>query len=222
MIKPKFLLIGDSHAAAIGRAAQEANLAIIGGPIGSGRDFFAPFFAIKDGSVQWLTVEAQEHMAKFLQQAKADTFETAGLPVLSTLGFSMHFLATRHNWQLYQDATGQVDPAFLQSNLFEALIDQMLFFPMHFYRHAIASGLKVYGVLAPQRIPVLSDPAVLFAAQRRMIAQYSALGLTLLDVRPTTTQHDGLLLPEYCQPNDPLHANTRFGHLVLSQFAALS
>ena len=40
----RFLLLGDSHAGCVGRAAQTAELPFVGGPLGSGRDFLAPFF----------------------------------------------------------------------------------------------------------------------------------------------------------------------------------
>lgn len=42
--RARFLLLGDSHAGAVGRAARAAGLPFAGGPTGSGRDFLGPFF----------------------------------------------------------------------------------------------------------------------------------------------------------------------------------
>ncbi|MFF4301203.1 hypothetical protein [Streptomyces sp. NPDC001601] len=45
----RFLLLGDSHAGCVGRAARQAQLPFVGGPVGSGRDFLGPFLGADDG-----------------------------------------------------------------------------------------------------------------------------------------------------------------------------
>ena len=216
----EFLLLGDSHAAAIGHAAKALGLKFYGGPIGSGREFFAPFFQMENSRIQFTGEQPRTLLDRFLKSLETHSLEDLRIPLLSTLGLSPHFPATYEMWSLYEDEDGGHSTDFLESHMFGAIVDQMIEQPMHFYRHLIQNGVDIVGIVAPQRVPELSSPAVFKAVQDRILLNYKRLGVTLLDARHQSCGDNGWLLQSYCKDGDPLHANQAFGELVIAQWLA--
>ncbi|WP_422377770.1 hypothetical protein [Roseibium sp.] len=214
---PDFLLLGDSHAAAIGRAARLDGVSFHGGPLGSGREFFSPFFTVGDGRLALTGEQAAKLLAKFLTDLGIPALEQLKCPLVSTLGLSPHFMATREIWSCYAAPDTDPDTETLHSPIFAEVVEEMLAVPLTFYRHLVGNGVDVIGVAAPQRVPDLSIPSVFTAVQDQMLDRYRAIGMRLIDLRQDTGGSDGWLRTEFCKDNDPLHANEAFGRLVLQE-----
>ncbi|WP_406131283.1 hypothetical protein [Streptomyces sp. NBC_00989] len=210
----RFLLLGDSHAGCVGRAAQAAELPFVGGPLGSGRDFLDPFFDT-DGTFR--QTEPQRLYREHLDTL--DVTALAGLPVplVCTFGLSAHTVATRQNWDLYRDRRGTVPDTFLQSRLFADLVRATVRGALAFYDHAVALGLRVLAPLPPQRVPGRSDPNVFFAAQNILVDELTARSVELVDLRARVTDGTGLQRPAFCQADDTIHGSLAFGRLVVSE-----
>jgi hypothetical protein len=215
----RFLLLGDSHAGPIGRAARAAGVAFTGGPVGAGRDFNAGFLEVRDGDLVFRKPEAQEYYRRFLDEL--GVADLAGLaerkiPLVSTFGFNVHTFATTENWACYRLPGGSFPAGFLTSRLFDEIVRAMARDALACYRHARDLGLRVLAVLPPQRVPAMSDPQVFLAAQDTVAASLVPLGVELVDLRDRVTDQTGFQRPELCEAGDPIHGNLAFGRLILT------
>ncbi|QUS58942.1 hypothetical protein [Pseudovibrio brasiliensis] len=215
---PQFLLLGDSHAGAIGRAAKEAGVPFVGGPMGAGREFTAPFVDWDAETLTFHSSYAEEMYQSFLKELNASSLLDVNLPLLCTFGFALHFYATSENWEIYREADHTLSQSFLESPLFHDLICVMAQGALDFYRSLIEKGIDVTAILPPQKVPETSDPNVFRAAQSVLIAEANRMGLKTLDVRQGTVGRDGLQLDDFSQENDPIHGNVAFGQVLLDAF----
>ncbi|WP_030191693.1 hypothetical protein [Streptomyces violaceorubidus] len=214
---PRFLLLGDSHAGCVGRAARDAALPFVGGPVGSGRDFLGPFFDVDDRALTFRDAHAQRLFREFL-----DTLEVTGLgglevPLVCTFGLSAHTLATRQNWDIHRDRRGTVPGAFLRSALFTDLVRANVRGALAFYEHTAAHGLRVLAPLPPQRVPGMSDPDVFFAVQDVVGTELARRGVEIVDLRDRVTDARGHQRDVFCQQDDTIHGNDAFGRLVVAE-----
>ncbi|WP_405362847.1 hypothetical protein OG535_34800 [Kitasatospora sp. NBC_00085] len=212
----RFLLLGDSHAGPIGRAARAAGLPFEGGPLGAGREFIADFFEPRDADLVFRTPEAEQHYRGFLSRLQVAGLEAVAVPVVSTLGLSVHFVATADNWQLYRGPHGLM-PGFLSSALFADIVRASVRAALAFYSHALSLGLRVLAVMPPQRVPAHADPLVFMAAQDVVREALTGLGVEMIDLRARTTDEHGFQRPELCEPDDAIHGNLAFGRLILAE-----
>lgn len=212
----RFLLLGDSHAGPIGRAAQAAGIPCRGGPIGSGRDFNAEFFDLRDGDVVFRKPEVDELYRGFLAELGVAGIDQLTIPLVSTFAFSAHFFATTENWQIYRVGDGFA-PGFLSSRLFDDIVVAMARDALVFYRYVRDLGLRVLAVMPPQRVPGMSDPVVFMAAQDTIRRALTALGIEVVDLRALVTDENGLQRAELCETDDPIHGNLAFGRLILAE-----
>ncbi|MBQ1090470.1 hypothetical protein [Streptomyces sp. B93] len=213
---PRFLLLGDSHAGCVGRAAREAALPFVGGPLGSGRDFLGPFFDVDGGTLTFRDAHAQRLFREFLDALEVTELGGLKAPLVCTFGLSAHTLATRQNWDIHRDRHGTVPEAFLRSALFTDLIRASVRGALAFYAHTAAHGLRVLAPLPPQRVPGMSDPAVFFAAQDIVGAELATRGIEIVDVRDKVTDGTGHQRAAFCQKDDTIHGNDAFGRLVVA------
>nr|WP_279309949.1 hypothetical protein [Pseudomonas koreensis] len=140
-----------------------------------------------------------------------------GVPLVSTIGLSLHYLATAPNWTCYQTPDGEFDEGFFAGPLFESIVDTLSRPALAFYEQARAMNLKVFAVLPPQRVPELSDSRVFMAAQALLIERLQGLGIELIDVRAAANDEQGFQRSAYCEVDDPLHGNLAFGELIVEQ-----
>lgn len=219
--RPRFLLLGDSHAAAIGKAARAAGLPFVGGPIGVGREFVNHYFDVVDGDVTFRRPEMDVLYRGFLESIGVDRLARIGMPIVSTLGFGAHFFATRENWTRFQLREDRYEPGFLGSPFFDRIVCTMARDSLGFYRQARDMGLRILGVMPPQRVLSTADSAVFMAAQDSVRRSLEADGVEVVDVRPQVTDAHGWQRPEYCEENDALHGNLAFGQVILDRLAEL-
>lgn len=219
-VPARFLLLGDSHAGAIGRAAQAAGLPFTGGPIGSARDFNADFFDLAGDDPVFREPEADERYRGFLAELGVPGLGQLGIPLVLTFGLSAHFFATTENWQLYRLPDGGFAPGFVSGPLFDGIVRAMARDALAFYRHARGLGLRVLAVLPPQRVPGMSDPVIFRAAQETMCRALAELDIEIVDLRQRATDATGFQRPELCEADDPIHGNLAFGRLILSDLLA--
>ena len=212
----RFLLLGDSHAGPIGRAARAAGIAFAGGPLGSGRDFNAGFLDLGGGDLVFRKPEAHSYYRGFLDELGVAAISELGVPMVSTFGFNVHTFATTENWQFYRLPDGQFAPSFLTGRLFDEIVRVMARDALAFYRHARGLGLRVLAVLPPQRVPAMSDPQVFLAAQDTMVGSLVPLGVEIVDLRARVTDASGFQRPELCEAGDPIHGNLAFGRLIVA------
>ncbi|MFD7662716.1 hypothetical protein [Streptomyces sp. NPDC059788] len=215
----RFLLLGDSHAGPVGRAAKAAGIAFSGGPVGAGRDFNAGFFDLRGTDVAFRKPEADTYYRRFLDELGISGLGELTVPLVCTFGFSAHFVATTENWQIYR-VGGGFAPGFLASRLFDDLVRATVRDALAFYEHARGLGLRVLAVMPPQRVPGLSDPDVFMAAQESVRRAVTALGVEVVDLRDRVTDASGRQRPELCEPNDVIHGNLAFGRLILADLLA--
>lgn len=216
----RFLLLGDSHTAAVGKAAEAAGVPFRGGPLGAGRDFTASFFGTAGADVVFHDPEAEQLYRDFLTGTGAGTLGELTVPLVATFGFAVHFMATRHNWYPHRRPDGSFPPGYLTSDVFAAVVRACVADALAFYRLATGLGVRVLAVLPPQRIPRQSDAEVFFAAQECVRAAVAGTGAEIVDVRPRTTGPDGTQMVRFCKPNDEIHGNPAFGRIVLSDLIA--
>ena len=214
---PRFLLLGDSHAGVIGKAAQARGLPFSGGPLGTGRDFAVDFFSLTRHDVVFREAEMERLYRQALEPFEMPQLAEIGVPLVSTIGLSLHYLATAPNWTCYQTPDAEFDEGFLAGPLFESIVDTLSRPALAFYEQARAMNLKVFAVLPPQRVPELSDSRVFMAAQALLIERLQALGIELIDVRAAANDEQGFQRSAYCEVDDPLHGNLAFGELVVEQ-----
>ncbi|MFI1795293.1 MULTISPECIES: hypothetical protein [Streptomyces] len=217
----RFLLLGDSHAGPIGRAAQGAGIPFQGGPIGAGREFTDSFFTTRDSpggtDVVFRSDEAEKHYRRFLEELGIDALARLRIPLVATFGFCAHFVALRENWDLYRDRSGTVPSGVLSSSLFDAIVRACVRDALAFYETTLDLGLRILAVMPPQRVPGQSDPAVFMAAQESIRLAVEQLGAEVVDLRHRTTGPDGLQRPELCEADDEIHGNLSFGRIVLAE-----
>ncbi|MEU7177439.1 MULTISPECIES: hypothetical protein [Streptomyces] len=214
--RARFLLLGDSHAGPIGRAAQAAGIPFHGGPIGAGREFTAGFFDLRENDVVFRKPEAEARYRGFLAELGVSGLDRLTVPLVSTFGFSVHFVATTENWEVYRVRGGGLAPGFLASGLFDDIVHAMVRDALAFYRHARGLGLRVLAAMPPQRVPGQSDPLVFRAAQETVRRALDALGVEIVDLRARVTDGTGFQRPELCEADDPIHGNLAFGRLILA------
>jgi hypothetical protein len=213
----RFLLLGDSHAGPVGRAAQAANIPFQGGPIGAGREFTDDFFEPRDHDVVFRKPEADKYYRGFLAGLDVDGLGRLPVPLVSTFGLCAHYVATAENWEIYRVRGGGFAPGFLAGPLFDGIVRAMVRDALAFYRHTLGLGLRVLAVMPPQRVPEHSDPAVFMAAQNTIRSALHALGVEIVDLRARSTGADGFQRPELCEADDSIHGNLAFGRLILAE-----
>ncbi|MFE9449972.1 hypothetical protein [Streptomyces sp. NPDC006739] len=234
----RFLLLGDSHAGCVGRAAQAADLPFVGGPVGSGRDFLGPFFdtggtggtegtrgtggtggteSTGNGEITFRSPEAQRLYREFLDALEVAALAGLPVPLVCTFGLSAHTVATRQNWDVHRDTHGTLPEEFLRSGLFAGLVRATVRGALAFYDHTAALGLRVLAPLPPQRVPGMSDAQVFFAAQEVIRAELAARGVEIVDLRARVTDASGLQRPAFSQTDDTIHGNLAFGRLVVAE-----
>ncbi|MEU3187612.1 hypothetical protein ABZ707_25935 [Streptomyces sp. NPDC006923] len=216
----RFLLLGDSHAGPVGRAARAAGIPFSGGPIGAGREFTAGFFDTAGDDLAFRKPEADTLYRRFLGELGVPGLGRIGVPLVSTFGFSAHFVATTENWQVYRARGGGFAPGFLTSRLFDDIVRAMVRDALAFYRHARGLGLRVLAVMPPQRVPAQSDPVVFMAAQDSVRGALVPLGVEIVDLRARVTDGTGFQRPELCEADDSIHGNLAFGRLILADLLA--
>ncbi|AEW98741.1 hypothetical protein [Streptantibioticus cattleyicolor] len=216
----RFLLLGDSHAGPVGRAAKAAGIPFQGGPIGAGREFTDAFFEPRERDVVFRGPEAEGYYRGFLGELGVTALAELTVPLVATFGFSAHFVATTQNWHIYRDRDGSLPPAFLDGALFDAIVRAAVRDALAFYRHAHALGLRVLALMPPQRVPGQADRAVFMAAQETVRRAVTEAGAEVVDLRATTTGADGLQRPELCEADDEIHGNLAFGRLILAELLA--
>jgi hypothetical protein len=213
----RFLLLGDSHAGAIGRAAQAAGISFQGGPIGAARDFNAEFFDLRGADPVFRDSEADGLYRGFLSALGVSGIDQLTVPLVLTFGLSAHFFATSENWQLYRGPDGNLLPGFVGSRLCDAIVLAMARDALAFYRHVRGLGLRVLAVLPPQRVPGMSDPVMFMAAQDSMFRALAALDIEIVDLRTRVSDPAGFQRREFCEVDDPIHGNLAFGRLILAE-----
>ncbi|MFJ9562329.1 hypothetical protein ACIRQQ_20035 [Streptomyces fuscichromogenes] len=230
-VPARFLLLGDSHAGCVGRAARQAGLPFVGGPVGSGRDFLGPFLDDPEGHEDREAREARESegdlvfrdtgtrrlVREFLDTLGAPGLAGIGVPLVCTFGLSAHTVATRQNWDIHRDRHGTVPEGFLRSRLFGDLVRASVRGALAFYDRTAALGLRVLAPLPPQRVPGMSDPDVFFAAQDVICAELAAREVELVDLRTRVSDAAGHQRPVFCQADDTIHGNLAFGRLVVAE-----
>lgn len=210
--EPVFALVGDCQASKIARVARARGVPFIGGPVGNGRTLQWDFFDI-DGTA-FVPREAGPQPARI-----ADLFR-AGLPILSTVGTSIHRLAAL----LYRDyyAAGRHDASVLSDAVLRRVLADAWPGPLKFYRAADEAGCDVHVTYSSQRFPRRWEPhgRRLEAVYLDLLRQY---GMSVVDVRSRTTDADGRLRPEFfltSRPSDRTHANEAWAEIVLDEFLA--
>jgi len=219
----RFLLLGDSHSGPIGRAALAAHFPFAGGPLGAGREFHAEFFDVCGDDVVFRKAEADLLYRGFLAQSGITALGQLTIPLVSTLGFSAHTVATTENWHIYRlpgAGGGDFAPGFLTSHLFDDIVLATVRDALAFYRHALALGLRVLAVMPPQRVPGMSDPQVFMAAQDVVRRELLTYGVEIVDLRARVTDATGTQRPQFCEADDTIHGNLAFGRLILADLLA--
>ncbi|EPH41111.1 hypothetical protein ABT390_35060 [Streptomyces aurantiacus] len=217
----RFLLLGDSHAGPIGRAAKAAGIPFSGGPVGAGREFNAEFFDVRENDVVFRKPETDALYRGFLGELGIDGLAGLAAPLVCTFGFSSHFVATTANWDIYRVPGGGFAPGFLDSRLFDGLVRATVRDALAFYGHARALGLRVVSAMPPQRVPGMSDPVVFMAAQDVTRRALLELGVDVVDLRARVTDGEGFQRPEFSEATDTIHGNLAFGRLILAELLAL-
>ncbi|SCL14488.1 hypothetical protein GA0070616_0455 [Micromonospora nigra] len=216
----RFLLLGDSHAGPIARAATAAGVPFVGGPVGSGRDFNANFFDGYDDGVVFRDDAVQQRHRDFLAELGVTGIGQLGVPLVSTFGLSAHFFATGANWGIYRAGDGNFPAGFLTGDLFDGIVRAMARDALAFYRHVLDLGVRVLAVLPPQRVPGMSDPQVFTAAQETIRRALVELGVEIVDLRARVTDGAGRQRAAFCEPDDPIHGNLAFGRLIVADLLA--
>ncbi|MFD9490632.1 hypothetical protein ACFWA1_04045 [Streptomyces sp. NPDC060005] len=215
--RARFLLLGDSHAGAVGRAARAAGLPFAGGPTGSGRDFLGPFFDPRGADdITFRDAEAERLYRGFLDTLDTRALGRLTVPLVCTFGLSVHTVATAANWSVHRDTEGAYTPGFPTSALFGDLVRATARGALAFYDRAAALGLRTLALLPPQRVPGMADPQVFFAAQDVLHEELRARGVETVDLRAHVTSADGLQRPAFCEPDDTIHGSLAFGRLVVA------
>ncbi len=215
-MKPRFFIIGDSHAGTLMRAARALCLDFAGGSIMAGLNMNGDFFRVDNGRFEMLSELGALRLAKRLAEGGlGENLLDLDIPILSTIGFNAHNFVARF---LKEDLTvaGSPGEKFISRACFEALVEDTRCGPIEFYRTLKRAGKTVYAVPAPQRFG--KDEKIVFKAfDAIMMQRISAIGVGIVDVRAETTGSDGLL-PQFASTYDHVHANNAFGEIVFRTF----
>jgi hypothetical protein len=212
----QFLLLGDSHTAAIREAAQALGVGFAGGPIAIGRDLNLDFFDIENDDLRFRDAETDAHYRLALRDIGIESIAALEVPLVSTIGLNIAWVMRPGRWDAY--CTGEAAPPklFLSQAVFEAAVTASIAGSLAFYAYAVARGLRVFAVLPPQ-LPVKSDKAMFLAGQAVVARRLAECGVELIDLRKQVTDAAGLQRPEFCAENSVGHANAAFGHLVIDR-----
>jgi hypothetical protein len=217
----RFLLLGDSHAGPIGRAATAAGIPFRGGPIGAAREFTDDFFEPRERDVVFSDTEADGYYRAFLGELGVGGLGDVTVPLVATFGFAAHFVATKENWHLYRTRGDEFPPDFLASKLFDDIVAATVRDALAFYRYTLDLGVRVCAVMPPQRVPGQSDAAVFMAAQESVRRAVTALGVEVVDLRTRITDATGRQRAELCEDDDEIHGNLAWGRIVLAELLDL-
>ncbi len=212
----RFFLLGDSHVGPLGRAARAARIPHSGGPIGAGRDFFGDFLAAGEHDIVFRDPQMDRCFRGFLTELNLACVDELSIPLISTIGFAPHFIATTQSWTFYLDGGVDCDE-FLSSRLFADIVIAMIAPALSFYRQLRAFGLRVVAVMPPQRVPMQADADVFMAAQDVIGRRVAEIGVEVIDPRHRITDQTGFQRRELCEPNDEIHGNLAWGRIVLSE-----
>jgi hypothetical protein len=216
-MKPRFFIIGDSHAGNLMRAARMLRLDFAGGSIMAGQYMNEAFFRIENGRFEVLSEVGAPRLAKRLAEGGlGDNLLDLDMPVLSTIGFNAGSFATQFLREGLAIA-GTAGGKFISTACFEALVEDSRCGALEFYRVLKQAGRAVYAVPGPQRFD--TDRKTVFNAfDAIMIRRVSEMGVGIVDVRAETTGSDGVLLPQFASTSDLVHANDAFGEVVFKAF----
>jgi hypothetical protein len=216
-MKPRFFIIGDSHAGTLTRAARALDLDFAGGSIMAGHYMNKGFFKIANGRFEILSELGAPRLAKRLAEGGlGDNLLDLDMPILSTVGFNAGSFAAQFVKEGLAIAGG-LGEKFISRACFEALVEDSRCGALEFYRALMRAGKTVYAVPAPQRLD--KDGKIVFKSfEAIMIRHVSAMGVGIVDVRAETTGSDGVLLPQYASSRDRVHANDAFGEVVFGRF----
>jgi len=212
----RFLLLGDSHVGPLGRATMAARIPHSGGPLGAGRDFFGAFFSAEEDDIVFRLPHMDHCFRGFLTELNIDRVADLDVPLISTVGFAPHFMATTQNWTLYRSTVVEWEE-FLSSSLFGDIVMAMLAPALAFYRQLCAFGLRVVAVMPPQRVPMQADADVFMAAQNIIGQCVAEIGVEVVDPRSRIIDETGFQRKELCEVNDEIHGNLAWGRIVLSE-----
>lgn len=205
----RFALIGDSNSAGIGRVARSRGIPFLGGPLSNGITLDGDFFDVEDGD--FLPRVDGPQAAGFTGLFKA------GLPILSTVGFNTQRIAQELHHGFYRPRG--LDHSALSDNVLRQAIEDYKPGTVKFYRAAVEQGCDVYAVYSPQRFP---EPwmALALRLERLLSGMLVEMGVSLVDVRPETTDEAGRLRPEFFteRENDQTHASDVWSAMVLDRF----
>lgn len=205
----KLFLVGDSHAAVLGRAARRAGYQVSGGPLAGGRCFEDPFFTIEGDRLVISARFNAAHIARF------DDLLCFDGPILSTLGFNAHRFGALMGEHMRQ--VGCQDwRELLSERAFAASVLDLQAHVLALYRALVERNRQVWAVHSPQR-PYGTTMDLHRAAEEVMIDAVASIGVGLIDVRHEVMS-DGHLRAEYAAPDDPVHGSDAFGDLVIARF----
>ncbi|AYN44045.1 hypothetical protein D9753_34960 [Streptomyces dangxiongensis] len=187
--------------------------------MGAGREFTAEFFDDRQDDIVFHKTEADRYYRRFLAELGVAGLGALTVPLVSTLGFSAHFVATAENWKVYR-VRGDFPPGFLASRMFDDIVLAMCRGALAFYRKTGRLGLRTLAVMPPQRVPGHADAAVFRAAQDTVRRALVPLGVEIVDLRERATDATGFQRPELCEPDDTIHGNLAFGRMILADLLA--
>lgn len=209
----EIFIIGDSHAVAFADAANKRGLVWRGGPIGTGKAIESKFWAVEDGAFK-ITLPIPDNVkARF-----EGLLEFEG-PILSVVGFNSHRFAI----DIAEYLTGaglDLRPNSLSSAVFHRCVIEARAEVLNFYRLLLDAGRSVYFTHSPNRHPAEHQDLV-HAFEAILICELQALGAQFIDVRETCLD-GGRLKPEYCRTTDAVHANAKYGGVVIDKFLTAS
>lgn len=204
-------LIGDSLVIAIAQAAHAGGLAYQGGPVSAGRFLEEPFYQIEEDRFE-ITLNGSGPIRPLFRDLICSS-----APVISTIGFNSHRLAAQFA-ALYQTQGVTHYSGMMSQDVFSACVLDTRVVALEFYQMLARAGRQVFFTSSPQRVP-LPELEVLKEAEAVLIDAVSATGAVFLDARPKTTNAQGLL-PEFALPTDSIHANAKWGQVVLDLWAS--
>lgn len=206
-------IIGDSHAVAFADAAKERGLVWRGGPIGTGKALESKFWAVEDGAFEVTLPIPDKVKARF-----KELLEFKG-PILSVVGFNSHRFAVDIAEYL-MGAGLNLRPDSLSSAVFHQCVIEARAEVLNFYRLLLDAERSVYFTHSPNRQPAKHQDLV-HAFEAILISEIQALGAHFVDVRETCMV-EGRLKPEYCRTADAVHANAKYGGVVIDKFLTVS
>lgn len=206
-MQDEVFLIGDSFIIAVAEAAKARGLAYQGGPVSSGRFLEKPFYQIVENSFE-ITLEGSGPIRPLFRDLLSSS-----APVISTIGFNSHRLAGQFA-SFYKTQGASHYREIMSRDVFEACVLDAREVALGFYQMLADVGRQVFFTCSPQRVPP-GELEALVEAEAVLIDAISATGAIFLDARPETAGTQGLL-PEFALPADTIHANEKWGLVVLN------